>query len=258
MGGALRKHDNAVKCLLAFTCLGGTVGAAPMAAQAPFDFELRQVRWAPLDDEAEIRGVVIDSETGEPLASATVIVLGSVVGTISDEDGWFRLVDPPSAWDALEVTKAGFERKTIERPGPGSWSVRVLLSPHRMDLCGLEVSGPLSLPIGHLQIRARSVTTGNEIPVGSVRATLHNLRDGAGSESVLQEERVLEDGRILDARVLVRIRGVGAHVLRVEADGFEPWWTAPISFTSTNCGTPRGRAFDAWLVPTAGSGEEPG
>jgi TonB-linked SusC/RagA family outer membrane protein len=60
-----------------------------------------------------LRGTVTDVETGEPLAGATVVVMGNAnVGDIADQDGKFSLNLPEGAKSIL-VSYIGYERQEI-------------------------------------------------------------------------------------------------------------------------------------------------
>jgi TonB family protein len=59
-----------------------------------------------------IKGIVVQ-EDGKPLAGAAIVVKGTTMGTMSDQDGRFTLVDVPE--DALLViTYVGFESKIMK------------------------------------------------------------------------------------------------------------------------------------------------
>jgi len=84
-----------------------------------------------LDVPADVRGLVVDRETGEPIAGATVACATAVVTATTAADGTFRF-DPPLRWsDWLAGTK-------IERDGyqPTGMNARMLLSMwvHRLEL----------------------------------------------------------------------------------------------------------------------------
>jgi len=77
-----------------------------------------------LDVPADVRGLVVDRETGEPIAGATVACATSVVTATTAADGTFRF-DPPLRWsDWLAGTK-------IECDGYDAvgMNARTLLSP---------------------------------------------------------------------------------------------------------------------------------
>ncbi len=56
-----------------------------------------------------IKGTVTDSEYGDPLIGASVIIQGSTVGTITDIDGNFSLNKPEDAGSKLEISYLGYE-----------------------------------------------------------------------------------------------------------------------------------------------------
>lgn len=66
----------------------------------------------------EVSGIVKDSETGEPVPYATVLVEGTSVGTTTDEEGKFSLSLPPDA-KTLKVAFVGYE--TAEVPITGNF-----------------------------------------------------------------------------------------------------------------------------------------
>lgn len=60
--------------------------------------------------QVPINRQIIDSN-GDPVPYVNVGVLGTMNGTVSDEDGWFRLtIDSPSQEDTLVVSAIGFKR----------------------------------------------------------------------------------------------------------------------------------------------------
>jgi hypothetical protein len=46
------------------------------------------------EKELVLKGKVVQEETGKPLPGASVIIKGTTVGTISDKDGNFTLINP--------------------------------------------------------------------------------------------------------------------------------------------------------------------
>ncbi len=57
-----------------------------------------------------IKGWIVDLNTGSPLIGANIILLGSdpVRGTISDEEGYFRLEEVPVGRQSIEVSYVGY------------------------------------------------------------------------------------------------------------------------------------------------------
>ena len=58
-----------------------------------------------------IRGTVTDAQTLQPLVGATVLLLGSdpVVGTLTDDEGRFRLEAVPVGRQGIQITYVGYE-----------------------------------------------------------------------------------------------------------------------------------------------------
>ena len=59
-----------------------------------------------------ITGTVTDSETGEPLIGANILIVGSSTGTVTDFDGTFSL-DVPEGASELEVSYTGYGSRRV-------------------------------------------------------------------------------------------------------------------------------------------------
>jgi hypothetical protein len=76
-----------------------------------------------------IKGIVIDQQSGSPLAGATVLLLDSTVapiGAITEENGRFRLENVPIGRKIIQVTFAGY--------APATRTNLMLLSGKELDL----------------------------------------------------------------------------------------------------------------------------
>ncbi len=62
-----------------------------------------------------IMGTVVDNVTGQPLLGATVIVIGSdpIIGTITDQNGFFKLQNIPLGRHGIEITYVGYSKITL-------------------------------------------------------------------------------------------------------------------------------------------------
>ncbi len=65
----------------------------------------------------EVNGILRDSETGESIPFATIVVKGTTVGTTSDFDGNFSLAIPRDA-KALTIAFVGYETAIVPISGP--------------------------------------------------------------------------------------------------------------------------------------------
>ncbi|OPX33670.1 hypothetical protein B1H10_05270 [candidate division KSB1 bacterium 4484_188] len=57
-----------------------------------------------------VKGIVKDSDTGDPLIGANVLLKGTGMGASSDLDGFFLLSDVPTGDYQLEVLYVGYEK----------------------------------------------------------------------------------------------------------------------------------------------------
>ena len=60
---------------------------------------------------AIIEGIVIDSETGEPLPGANVFIVGSSIGTATDSDGKYVILRLPPGFYKIRATYIGYEQQ---------------------------------------------------------------------------------------------------------------------------------------------------
>ena len=62
----------------------------------------------------EIKGIVFEKDTREPLMGANVIIVGSQMGAAAGPDGWFLISKLAVGTYSLEASIIGYERKRIE------------------------------------------------------------------------------------------------------------------------------------------------
>jgi hypothetical protein len=57
----------------------------------------------------QVSAVVVDSKTGDPLGGANVYLKDTTIGTVTDADGFFKLIVPATARnDSLIITYLGY------------------------------------------------------------------------------------------------------------------------------------------------------
>ena len=86
--------------------------------------------------QTRVSGSVVSAEDGEPVIGATIRVVGTNVGTITDHTGKFSLSAPQSA-KQLEVSYIGYETQTVAIRS----NVNVTLKPSNTMLDALVVTG---------------------------------------------------------------------------------------------------------------------
>lgn len=88
----------------------------------------------------EVSGVVLDSESLLPISGAAVNVVGTQVGTSTDDNGQFVLLGLPTN-ATLQVNYLGYNSTTIAIPQSGNTPLRILLSPTSDELEEVVVVG---------------------------------------------------------------------------------------------------------------------
>ena len=96
--------------------------------------------------DPHLHGVVLDHSTHRPLQGATVRVLGTRLGAITDADGAFHVHDLRGDSATLEVSMVGFTTQRLRVPTRGEADVVVDLLPQSMEQ-GVYV--PTVTVIGH-------------------------------------------------------------------------------------------------------------
>ena len=86
---------------------------------------------------SQVSGVVLDGQTGEPLAGANVFAPGTNQGTSTDRNGNYSLPIKPNA-KVLRVTFIGYKSKIIPITGP---TINVVLQPDFQGLDDVVVTG---------------------------------------------------------------------------------------------------------------------
>ena len=91
-------------------------------------------------DLKPITGVVKDATTGQSLFYAQIAVNNSTLGTVSNEEGLFRLSVPASrATDTLLVSYLGYETRRIPVAAFDPGIQEILLTPRAFDLMEVEI-----------------------------------------------------------------------------------------------------------------------
>ncbi len=147
----------------------------------------------------QVRGIVTDTETGDPLIGVNIMVLGTTIGTTTDVDGNYSLTAPES--DAiLQFSYLGFDTKEV--PIEGREQIDVQLTP-------VEIVGEELVVVGYGVQRRRDVTGSigrvdgerlGRIPTQSIDQTLQGVSAGI---------QVTPTSGAPGASSVIRIRGVG-------------------------------------------------
>ena len=89
--------------------------------------------------QAAVSGTVASDETGEALPGATVVIEGTFIGTVTDQDGTYS-IDIRSPEDILVFSFVGYRTKRL-KVGPGVTTLDARLEPSAVGLEGISVVG---------------------------------------------------------------------------------------------------------------------
>ena len=128
------------------------------------------------DHPGEIEGVVRDAASGEPLAGATVFLVGTRQIAVSHGDGTFHLTGIAPGVYTLRVERLGYRSATTEvTVGDATPVVEVDLDFSPVNLTGLVVSGAVTQRASNESLRPVNVLNSRELQTrlqGTVAATL--------------------------------------------------------------------------------------
>lgn len=126
--------------------------------------------------EGEIEGIVRDSDTGTPLAGATVTLIDARNSAVTHGDGSFHLVGIVPGHYSLRVERLGYASETIDvEVAAETPIVLVRLEPRAIAVGGLVITGALTERDASETLRPVNVMSGQELQrrlEGTVAATL--------------------------------------------------------------------------------------
>lgn len=184
-----------------------------MLSTAGLSLILLMLILAPVTDAGvggKISGVVVDVQTDEAIIGASLQIVGTSIGTVTDEDGEYFLIDVPSGKYELSVSSIGFE--TIIKQ-----NVRVL-----MDLTtpvDFEMSvQPVELD-RRVIVQAENPIIQKDLTASRVTFTSDQLRT---LPNVITVQSVLRNypGVVIDRDNTLHVRGGRAGQLTYLYDGF--------------------------------------
>src|SRR5690606_37988392 len=81
--------------------------------------------------QSAVTGTVTDGQTGEPLSAATVTVVGTAAGTLTDASGRFSLQAPTNG--ALQVSRLGYNTVQVNIEGRSVVDVQLEVSATQLE-----------------------------------------------------------------------------------------------------------------------------
>lgn len=141
----------------------------------------------------KISGVVTDGETGDPLPGASIVLLGTQLGTISDVDGNYFIIGVPVGSYDVQASFVGYQSRTVsgvEISSGYTREINFVLSPGlELDEIVVEYERPL---IQKDAVGAPKIVTGEDIvnlpvrgatAVAAIQAGVVN-KEGTGTLNV--------------------------------------------------------------------------
>ncbi|MDW7690638.1 TonB-dependent receptor [Flammeovirgaceae bacterium SG7u.111] len=149
-------------------------------------------------ENVTITGKVIDSETNDPLPGASIIVVGTTLGTVSNLDGEFKLTFP-AIHKEVSVSFTGFEPKIINIENKSTIEVAL-----KQDVAQLEELVIMGYSTQKKRDVTGSVATVNTEEISSIpTSSVDKMLDGR-----MAGVQVLTDNAP-GGNVTVRVRGYG-------------------------------------------------
>ena len=92
--------------------------------------------------KGSLTGVIVDEKTGEPVQGANALLLGTMIGAASDEEGYLEITNIPPSVYTLLVTAIGFEKsEEVIQILPGKTAhVEITLSETVLYMDGVAVT----------------------------------------------------------------------------------------------------------------------
>jgi len=85
-----------------------------------------------------IHGIIKDAETNKPLPNANIYIKDTYIGTISNQDGHYKL-EIPKVPSEIIVSYIGYETRTILIEDSGNQELNIFLEPIAIKLQGVIV-----------------------------------------------------------------------------------------------------------------------
>ncbi len=183
--------------------------------------------------KGEVRGVVIEAETGEPLYRATVRLVDTEKGAYSDKSGTYSIRNVPAGRYTLKVTYAGFQERILDNVQVTGSVTKIDISMERKtDRTKIDVRGRRTAGTDEALLRQREQSA--NVSDGISKVTIAKLADPTGAEALSRIPGLtVREGRY------AQIRGSSERYNNTQLNG--------MTIVSTDPGK---RAFSFDLVPS--------
>ena len=159
-----------------------------------------------------LRGHIYDAESGEPIAYASVQIINSKEGVISDEDGFFQLSAVPSGIQRVQVSYLGYLDTLLE--------IDIISNKIKYQLIYLTRS---TIELQTVDISASKERARSEIQIGQIQLSKENIKSlpSIGGEADIAQYLTALPGVVIsgDQGGQIFIRGGSPVQNRVLLDG---------------------------------------
>ena len=159
-----------------------------------------------------LRGHIYDAESGEPIAYASVQIINSKEGVISDEDGFFQLSSVPSGIQRVQVSYLGYLDTLLE--------IDIISNKIKYQLIYLTRS---TIELQTVDISASKERARTEIQIGQIQLSKENIKSlpSIGGEADIAQYLTALPGVVIsgDQGGQIFIRGGSPVQNRVLLDG---------------------------------------
>src|SRR3712207_3298489 len=122
-----------------------------------------------------IRGIVVDSSSGAPIAAANISVRGTTLGAATGADGRFVIANAPEGAAPLVVRRIGYRARELS-VGAGQSEVRVAMASDPLQLDAVVVSGQATAVERRNLPTAVATVSGEEVARVSSQSVEHALQ----------------------------------------------------------------------------------
>ncbi len=162
---------------------------------------------------SEVRGVVKDKYTNQPIPFVNVVVYGTTTGTITDTLGYFAIKDVSAGFVQLQLSSIGYKSLVTEEFN---------ISQVRTNFMEIKLESS-SETLGEVQVKASPFAVKPEAPVSLRRIGIDQIEKSAGANRDIS--KVLQSfpgvGSASTFRNDLFVRGGGSSENRFFIDGIE-------------------------------------
>ncbi len=159
-----------------------------------------------------LRGNVYDKANGEPMIFSTVLLRGTTIGTVTDENGFFSIGNIPAGNYVMVVTSIGYDSVAVDvsiKDG-GIASQKIMVSES-------------SIQLGTVELSARREAARSEVAISKVTVTANQIKSlpGTGGQADIAQYLPVLPGIIStgDQGGQIYIRGGSPIQNRILLDG---------------------------------------